>query len=119
MPVVWLPVLCGFAAGCLGLPSAQRWFQPGIYEGTGRGYRGTIRVQVRVSASGMEDIEILDHREDRFAAAAMEELRDAALEYGATDIDAVAGATVSSKGFLRALENALEAAKTAAPETGG
>jgi uncharacterized protein with FMN-binding domain len=116
---VWPLILCGFAAGCLGLPSAQTWFQPGIYEGTGRGYRGVVRVRVQVSASGIEDIEIMDHREDGFAAAAMEELRDTVLEYGTTDIDAVAGATVSSRGFLRALESALETAKTMAPGTGG
>ena len=101
--------LCILFSGCLGpgpIPAAG--FEPGIYEGSGRGYRGPIHVRVQVSPAGIEDIVIVDHRETIYpGAAAMEELLDLVLEYGSTDLDAVSGATFSSMGFLEAVDDAL------------
>ena len=83
-------------------------FTPGIYEGTGQGRRGPIRVRVQVSAAGIEDIVIAGHRENAFpGTAAMEDLLEEILETGSTDVDTVSGATFSSRGFLEAVENAL------------
>ena len=117
--LIWVPVLMGclviclIIAGCmskgLGMEIAYR---PGIYEGTGQGYRGPILVWVQVSPAGIEDIVINSHRENTVpGAAAMEELLDTILIEGTTDLDAISGATVSSKGFLEAVEDALEKAR--------
>ncbi|MCL2833990.1 MAG: FMN-binding protein [Treponema sp.] len=92
-------------AGCL--TGGQVLYTPGVYEGCGRGYRGDIRVQVFVSKNGIEDIDILENDEDDYAAAAMEELRDLVLDTGDLYLDAVSGATVSSSGFLQAMDEAL------------
>ncbi|MCL2380309.1 MAG: FMN-binding protein [Treponema sp.] len=87
-------------------------YTPGIYEGTGRGYRGPVHVRVQVSPGGIEDIVITRHRESVFPGlAAMEELLEAVLEHGSTDLDTVSGATLSSRGFLEAVENALMRAR--------
>ena len=91
--------------GCLS--SAGLSYEPGIYEGSGMGYRGLIWVRVFLSEGGIEDIEILEHQEDAFAVEALEELRELALEMNSADLDAVSGATASSIGFLTALETAL------------
>ena len=91
--------------GCLSYQTIA--YNPGIYEGTGRGYRGNVRVQVTVSVNGIEDIEILENREDGYAVQAMEELQELALESGSADLDVVSGATVSCNAFLEALEDAL------------
>ena len=101
------------ALGCLGAGSfLQASYAPGTYEGTGRGYRGPIRVQVQVSPDGIEDIVISEHRESAYpGAAAMEELLEAVLETGSTDLDAVSGATYSSRGFLEAVEDAVGRAR--------
>ncbi|MCL2320197.1 MAG: FMN-binding protein [Treponema sp.] len=98
--------------GCLGLPAiGESGFTPGIYEGTGQGYRGPVHVQVQVSSAGIADIVITDHEESIYpGAAAMEELLAAVLETGSTDLDAVSGATFSSRGFLEAVDNALRQA---------
>ena len=86
-------------------------YTPGVYEGTGRGYRGPVHVQVQISPGGIEDIVIISHSDTVYpGAAAMEELLEAVLETGSTDLDAVSGATYSSRGFLEAVENALEKA---------
>lgn len=95
--------------GCHGLRYIREAeYTPGIYEGSGRGYRGPIHVQVQVSPAGIEDIVITGHEESVYpGAAAMEELLDLVLETGSTDLDAVSGATFSSRGFLDAVEDAI------------
>ena len=81
---------------------------PGTYEGSSRGYRGQIHIQLQTSYAEIEDIVIISHQESSYpGAAAMEELLEAVLETGSTDLDAVSGATYSSRGFLEAVEDAL------------
>ena len=100
-------------AGCLGsLSFLESAYAPGIYQGKGRGYRGLIHVRVELSPAGIEDIVITDHREAAYpGAAAMEELLDLVLETGSTDLDAISGATYSSRGFLEAVDDALGQAR--------
>ena len=102
--------------GCLGSGYVREaGYIPGTYEGSGRGYRGPIRVEVQISLAGIEDITITGHSEGAYpGVAAMEELLEAVLETGSTELDAVSGATFSSAGFLEAVEDALE--KAAVPE---
>jgi len=100
-------------AGCLG-PGLVReaGYRSGVYEGTGRGLRGPIVVQVQMSPAGIEDVIILSHRETPYpGAVAMEELLELVLETGSTDLDAVSGASLSSRGFLEAVENAIAGAR--------
>jgi uncharacterized protein with FMN-binding domain len=83
----------------------------GVYkvcEGAAQGYRGTIRVRVSMENGAVTDITVIESREDRaVGGAAMEELADLVLMYNTTEIDAVSGATETSKGFLAAIENAI------------
>ncbi|MDR1566425.1 MAG: FMN-binding protein [Treponema sp.] len=116
LPFLGIAALSVFPANCLGLPPGSTRYTPGTYEAAGRGYYGPVLVQVQVSETSIEGIEILDHQEDYYALEAMEELRDAALEYGAGELDALSGATISSRGFLEALDNALNAAKIRQPD---
>ena len=79
-----------------------------VYEGTGQGYRGPVTVQVRMDGADIVEIVIIDSEDDRFVGgAAMEELIDLVVMYNSTDIDAISGATESSKGFLEAVERAI------------
>ena len=114
-----LPLLMGiFAAvslfaGCRGLALVRNLsYKPGIYEGSGRGYRGSVIVQLQLAPGGIEGIEIISHSESVYPGeAAMEELLELVLEYGSADLDAVSGATYSSRGFLEAVEDALQQAR--------
>ena len=91
-------------------------FTPGTYEGVGYGYFGPIFVEVQMSHAGIEDIVITRHKEKAYpGAAAMEELLEEVLESGSTDLDAVSGATFSSRGFLNAVDDALEKAQRKTP----
>jgi uncharacterized protein with FMN-binding domain len=108
-----VPLLqCGLSAlilACLALPYVREAvYTPGAYEGTGSGYRGPIHVRIQTSAAGIEDIVIVSHQESNYPGlAAMEELLEQVLETGETDLDAISGATYSSRGFLQAVEDAL------------
>ena len=109
--------LIGLAAAILGTGCKgtgilrESGYVPGLYEGIGQGYRGPILVEVQLSPAGIEDITITGHEESIYPGlAAMEELLDAILETGSTDVDAVSGATFSSRGFLDAVEDALDKA---------
>jgi len=100
-------ILFLFAAGCVAL-GGSKVASGETYEGTGQGYRGPIRVLVRVSGGSITEIVVTDSVEDRFVGgAAIEQLIDMVIEYNATDIDVISGATESSKGFLEAVENAI------------
>jgi uncharacterized protein with FMN-binding domain len=95
--------------GCVMLGGGRGIAAPdGVYEGIGQGHRGPIHVQVRLSGGSITEIDILDSEEDRFVGGeAIEELLDLVIEYNTTDIDAISGATESSRGFLEAVENAI------------
>jgi uncharacterized protein with FMN-binding domain len=108
-------LLCSLSAlilACLALPSVREaGYTPGAYEGIGNGYKGPIHVRIQISAAGIEDIAIVSHQESNFPGlAAMEQLLEQVLETGENDIDAISGATYSSRGFLQAVEDALEKA---------
>jgi uncharacterized protein with FMN-binding domain len=107
---VLLAVLCG----CTGMPTGEYTAGAavsGVYEGEGTGFRGKVRVSVHIENGGIAEIIILDHGDDEeTGAAAMEELLDLALLYNTADLDAVSGATESSRGFLAAVEDALSKA---------
>jgi len=69
-------------------------------------------VQVQTSPAGIEDIVIISHREAPYpGGAALEELLELVMETGSADVDAVSGASISSRGFLEAVENALAKAQ--------
>jgi uncharacterized protein with FMN-binding domain len=94
-------------SGCAAL-AGKRDNSVNVYEGTAQGYRGPIRVQVRINDGSITEIVIVDSEEDVFVGgAAMEELIGMVILYNTTDIDAVSGATESSRGFLEAVENAI------------
>jgi uncharacterized protein with FMN-binding domain len=79
-----------------------------VCEGAAPGYRGTIRVRVGYENGAITDITVIESREDRaVGGAAMEELADLVLMYNSTEVDAVSGATETSKGFLAAIESAI------------
>jgi len=107
---------CGFSIlffACKGLPFFRKAsYTPGFYLGYGNGYRGMIQVRVQTSATGIEDVAIVSHQESKFPGlAAMEELLEQMVETGETDLDAISGASYSSRGFLWAVEDALEKAR--------
>jgi len=100
-------VLIILICGCAAL-SARRAPAGEFREGVGQGYRGPIAVQVYVDDGTITEIVVIDSDEDRnVGVAAMEELIELVVLYNSTDIDAISGATETSRGFLEAVRNAI------------
>ncbi|MDR0495265.1 MAG: FMN-binding protein [Treponema sp.] len=77
-------------------------------DGSAMGYRGMIHVRVGMDKGAITDITVIESQEDRAVGGeAIEELADLVLMYNTTELDAVSGATETSKGFLEAVENAI------------
>lgn len=83
-------------------------FTPGTYTGTAKGFGGDVEVTVTVSESTIDDIQVVgDHETENIGTFAVSMMPDRILEAQTTDVDAVAGATVTSKAILLALQDAL------------
>ncbi|MHC6203363.1 FMN-binding protein [Breznakiellaceae bacterium SP9] len=90
--------------------SAQ--YYDGDYTGSADGYRDTIEVWLQIYHGSVCAVEILYDNEDLTVGGfAMEELLEQVLDTNSSDLDVIAGATVSSQGFLAAVNEALDKAK--------
>ena len=83
-------------------------FIPGTYTGTGYGNNGEISVEVTVNENEITDIQITDHHETYYMAELPQErIPQEILENQTLAVDTVAGATNTSNGIIRAVEDAL------------
>lgn len=82
--------------------------EDGIYEGTGTGFAGQIKVAVEIKDKTIISIEILDSGADdaAFVSRAMGVI-DRIIDAQDLDVDVVSGATYSSNGIIAAVKNAL------------
>lgn len=91
--------------------TSNNLFNPGTYVGEGQGIGGTIKLEVTVTEDKITDIKVLEHNETPGVSdAAFETIPAKIIEYQSLGVDVVSGATVSSKGILEAITQALEKA---------
>ncbi len=82
----------------------------GTYAGRGDGYLGDINVEVEVSENTIKDITVTEHSDTkRIAETAFKRLSKEMIQKQTADVDAMAGATFSSEGFIDAVKEAVEA----------
>lgn len=81
--------------------------EDGVYEGTGTGFAGPIKVAVTIKDHTITAIEILSKSDDAAFFTRAKAMIDRILEKQSLDVDTVSGATYSSRGILRAVKNAL------------
>jgi uncharacterized protein with FMN-binding domain len=95
--------------GCISHKNGTETAYEGVFhQGAAMGYRGMIHVRVGFEQGTITEITVVESREDQaIGGAAIEELTDLVLMYNTTELDAVSGATETSKGFLEAIENAI------------
>lgn len=83
-------------------------FTPGTYTGTAKGFGGDVEVTVTVSENTIDDVQVVgDNETENIGTFAVSMMPDRILEAQTTDVDAVSGATVTSKAILLALQDAL------------
>ncbi len=82
--------------------------EDGIYQGTGIGFRGEIILNVTVENHMVTNIEIESSKDDvQYLDRASTVIISEIISNQSVDVDAVSGATYSSKGILEAVENAM------------
>lgn len=78
------------------------------YIGEAQGMNGTVKVKVTMDGDKISKIEVLSHSEtDGISDPAFETVPDAIIAAQSTEVDAAAGATVSSNAIMAAVEDAL------------
>ena len=86
-------------------------FIPGTFSGEGFGYNGAIKVDVTTSENKIEDIKVISHDDTKtIAEPAFKSIIEAVLGNQSIAVDAVAGASASSKGIKDAITAALTTA---------
>lgn len=86
-------------------------YVPGTYEGSAQGYGGEVVVSITVDAERITDVTVAgDQETPAVGGAALEDLAGQIWDNG-SEIDGVAGATVTSNAAKEAAASALAAAK--------
>ena len=87
-------------------------YNDGVYEGSGTGRNGEIKLAVTITDGKISAVEVLEHSESAdIGALAMDKLVNQAIAGNTADIDGASGATMTSNGFREALAAALAQAK--------
>jgi uncharacterized protein with FMN-binding domain len=88
---------------------AKETFKPGTYTGESIGIKGPLKVEVTVTADEITDIKVLSHSEtEGIGSLAVDELPGKIIESQSLKVEAVSGATSSSKSVIEAVEKALK-----------
>lgn len=78
-------------------------------EGSARGYHGDIKVSVNIDKGEIIGVNVIEEDENPvLSKAAYEQLTELVVATNSTELDAVTGATFSSNGFLRAINDAIK-----------
>jgi uncharacterized protein with FMN-binding domain len=81
----------------------------GVYTGEGAGLRPGLRVQVTIQDGMIAAIEVIEHHEqdERFWGLPVRLIPQWIVDAQSIDVDTVSGATMTSRGIIEAVENAL------------
>ncbi|MBR1559378.1 MAG: FAD-dependent oxidoreductase [Clostridia bacterium] len=92
----------------LGMAAVAETAADGVYHGASFGRNGDIEVDVTLTDGALSDIAVTAHTEtDNIGTVAVEELPGMIVEAQSLAIDGLSGATFTSNGIKRAVENAL------------
>ena len=87
--------------------AAEGSYTDGVYEGTGTGYAGDVKVKVTVENGQITAVEIVSSKDDAAFFNRAKKLTETIVQKQTWDVDSVSGATYSSRGIREAVKNAL------------
>ena len=91
----------------------------GWYYGTGSGMWGDVEAQVKIEEGFLHEVNILRHRDTpHVARSAFERLENRVVRAQSTDVDVISGSTMSSRGMLSAVDDALAGERVEVYTTG-
>lgn len=85
----------------------------GKYTGVADGFGPDLTVEVVIKGSRIESVTVIDHNEHnkRYWGLPVEQIPIDIVEAQSTDVDSISGATMTSEGIKKAVDNALAKAK--------
>lgn len=94
-------------------------YKDGTYTSTASGRNGPVKVNVTIVNGKITKIDVVEHEESlEMAGTALDQIPDAIIKAQSTDVDAIAGATLTSNAIKDAVAAALLQASVAAPTSG-
>lgn len=100
----------GTAGEQLSLSFSGAMLNDGTYTGSADGFKGTIKVSVTVKGGAVTSVDVVSQSETPKYWSRAKALLDTIVSEQSLEVDAVSGATFSSKGILCAVYDALEEA---------
>ena len=82
----------------------------GVYKGVGQGKGGDIVLNVTIESDIIKSIEVVSQNETSGFDAAIKTMSDAVLATNSLEVDTVSGCSLTSNGFLEAMNNAFNEA---------
>lgn len=84
-------------------------FTAETYTGVGKGFSGDITVEVTVDEKNIQEVKVISHTDSAGVSdGAFDKMPGLIVENQSLAVDTVAGCTMSSKGIIEAVENALK-----------
>jgi uncharacterized protein with FMN-binding domain len=96
--------------------SEQKKYKDGTYTGVGQGKSPDLRVAVTIKDDKITNVEIVSNNETN-GKEALSTIPRKIVDTQSTDVDVVSGATMTSKGIMEAVNDALIQAEINAPST--
>ncbi|MTI55673.1 stalk domain-containing protein [Geosporobacter ferrireducens] len=93
-------------------------YKDGVYNGSGSGHGGALSVLVTVESGKISNIEVGANNETPSYLAQAKAVIDDIINTQSTDVDAISGATKSSRAILEAVDSALEKAYSSIFDSG-
>ncbi|WP_026888960.1 FMN-binding protein [Clostridium beijerinckii] len=90
--------------------SEQKKYKDGTYTGVGKGKNPDLKVAVTIKDDKITNVEIVSNNETK-GKEAINTIPSKILEKQSTDVDVVSGATMTSKGIMEAVNDALSQAE--------
>lgn len=106
----WVTMLCCLVLMCSCLHAVAQEVS-GVYEGTAKGFGGEVKVSVTLADGVITAVEAEGENETSgVGSRAIEELPQAIVAAGSTQVDGVSGATITSDAIKKAVDQAVNAA---------
>lgn len=89
----------------------EQKYKDGVYEGKAKGYTSEIKVRVTIEKGKISKIEIIEEKEDKIYFEQAKKVIDRIIGKQDLQVDVSSGATISSKGIIYAVQDALDKAE--------
>lgn len=109
LSVILLVVTLIFTVGC---QASTGKYTDGVYNGSGEGKFGPMKVEVTVEKGKISAIKVVEHKETPgLSDPILEKIPQEIIKAQSTEVSAISGATVTSNAIMQAVQDAIKDAQ--------